>query len=278
MLNPTLHRRPLRASARPTLLLLVWTLLPALLAAQGAGTGVIEGRVFDAGRGEYLEKALISVEGTRLEVLSGETGQYRLANVPAGTVRVKAFFTGLPLQTVTATVTAGQTTTLDLTFAAAAGRRAGGDVVRLDQFVVASSKEMEGAAIAINEQRFARNIVNVVSADEFGTIADGSIGEFMKFLPGITRLQRLLADEGRRARLWPPHPRSGLGPDVLQDPPGCRRVRDRAGLEDLRLHRLRRLLPPIHAPIEHRDAVARGPGRHQRRRHRHHRPARHHAR
>ena len=34
--------------------------------------------------------------------------------------------------------------------------------------------------------RFARNIVNVVSADEFGTIADGSIGEFMKFLPGIT--------------------------------------------------------------------------------------------
>src|SRR5204862_5154548 len=58
--------------------------------------------------------------------------------------------------------------------------------VKMDQFVVASSKEMDGAAIAINEQRFASNIVNVVSADEFGTIADGSIGEFMKFLPGIT--------------------------------------------------------------------------------------------
>ena len=56
----------------------------------------------------------------------------------------------------------------------------------LESFVVASSKEMDGAALAINEQRFARNIVNVVSADEFGTIADGSIGEFMKFLPGIT--------------------------------------------------------------------------------------------
>src|SRR5687768_4255128 len=45
---------------------------------------------------------------------------------------------------------------------------------------------MEGAAIAINEQRFARNIMNAVSADEFGTIGDGSVGEFMKFLPGIT--------------------------------------------------------------------------------------------
>ena len=28
--------------------------------------------------------------------------------------------------------------------------------------------------------------MQVVSADEFGTIADGSIGEFMKFLPGMT--------------------------------------------------------------------------------------------
>jgi TonB-dependent receptor len=187
MLPATLHRLSLRASTRrPLLLLLLSTLLPALLPAQGAGTGVIEGRVFDAGRGEYLEKALLSVEGTRLEVLSNDTGQYRLANVPAGAVRVKAFFTGLPLQTLSVTVTAGQTATLDITFPAAGARRPGADVVRLDQFVVASSKEMEGAAIAINEQRFARNIVNVVSADEFGTIADGSIGEFMKFLPGIT--------------------------------------------------------------------------------------------
>ena len=45
---------------------------------------------------------------------------------------------------------------------------------------------MDGAAIALNEERFASNIMQVVSADEFGTIADGSIGEFMKFLPGMT--------------------------------------------------------------------------------------------
>lgn len=124
MLPATLHRLPLRASTRrPLLLLLLSTLLPALLPAQGAGTGVIEGRVFDAGRGEYLEKALLSVEGTRLEVLSNDTGQYRLANVPAGAVRVKAFFTGLPLQTLSVTVTAGQTATLDITFPAAGARR-----------------------------------------------------------------------------------------------------------------------------------------------------------
>ena len=52
--------------------------------------------------------------------------------------------------------------------------------------VVTSSREMDSAAIAINEQRFASNMMNVVSADEFGTIAEGSVGEFLKFMPGIT--------------------------------------------------------------------------------------------
>ena len=54
--------------------------------------------------------------------------------------------------------------------------------VKLSAFVVAS-KEMDGAAIAINEQRFAPNIMNVVSAGEFGISADGSVGEFLKFMP-----------------------------------------------------------------------------------------------
>ncbi len=171
-----------------TLLLAVGLLLAVRAAAQPPATGVIEGRVFDSVRGEYLEKALVSVEGTRLETLTDATGQFRLGNVPAGTARVRVFFTGLPPQTAAVAVGAGQTAQRDFTFGVE-GRGRGvpaGEVVRLDQFLVASSKEMDGAAIAINEQRFARNIVNVVSADEFGTIADGSIGEFMKFLPGIT--------------------------------------------------------------------------------------------
>ena len=40
------------------------------LGAQGAAPGAIEGRVFDAGRGEYLELARVSVEGTAIETLT----------------------------------------------------------------------------------------------------------------------------------------------------------------------------------------------------------------
>ncbi len=160
--------------------------LSAAAGAQTAATGAIEGRVFDPRRGEFLENARVSVEGTALQALTNGIGSYRLAGVPAGTVKIVAFYTGLGTQTETVTVAGGQTVQRDITFAVGRTGAVSGDVVKLDSFVVSSSKEMEGAALAINEQRFARNIVNVVSADEFGNIADGSIGEFMKFLPGIT--------------------------------------------------------------------------------------------
>ncbi|MBI4624071.1 MAG: TonB-dependent receptor [Verrucomicrobia bacterium] len=155
--------------------------------AQAPATGIIEGRVFDAGRGEYLEKARLTIESTRQETFTDATGQYRFVNVPAGTVKLRVFFTGLNPLSAAVNVAAGEVVRHDITMIGRGpARAADGETVKLDQFVVSSSKEMDGAAIAINEQRFAKNIVNVVSADEFGTIADGSIGEFMKFLPGIT--------------------------------------------------------------------------------------------
>ena len=162
----------------------------AILRAQTVSTGTIEGRVFDARRGEYLEKARITVDGSRQETLTAATGQYRLSGISAGTVTLKIFYTGLGSHTEVVAVSPGQTVQHDITISGLAASKGPAstvvDVVKLDAFTVNSSKEMDGAALAINEQRFARNITNVVSADEFGTIADGSVGEFMKFLPGIT--------------------------------------------------------------------------------------------
>ena len=154
-------------------------------------TGTIEGRVSDVRRGEYLEKARVVLEGTAFATLTDALGEFRFLHVPAGPARVRVVYTGLDPHVATVLVAPDQTVTLDVTLGAGTTRPAGpaptGDdqVVKLQEFVVSSSKEMDGAALAINEQRYAANLVNVVSADEFGTIADGSVGEFMKFLPGI---------------------------------------------------------------------------------------------
>lgn len=150
-------------------------------------TGVIEGRVLNSVRGDYVERARVTVDGTPLETFSETDGSYRLTNVPAGPVTVKAFFTGVPEQAHRLNVTAGQTARHDFDLSASVGGQSSGSgVVRLGEFTVSASRDMDSAAIAINEQRFAPNTKNVVSTDEFGNVAEGSVGEFLKYLPGVT--------------------------------------------------------------------------------------------
>src|SRR5687768_15651591 len=88
--------------------------------AQSPATGSIEGRVFDAGRGEYLENARVTIEGTTLEAFTDSGGTYRMGNVPAGTARVKVFFTGIPSLAEAVTVGANKTTAHDITLRAGA--------------------------------------------------------------------------------------------------------------------------------------------------------------
>ncbi|MSU49590.1 MAG: TonB-dependent receptor [Opitutus sp.] len=157
---------------------LILLLLVATAAHAQQSGGTIEGRVFNTGTGEFLENARVTIEGTRLETLTDNLGQYRLSGVPAGAARVRAFYTGLTAETATLTVSAGQIATRDFNLA-------GTGVVKLGQFVVSSSREVDGAAIAINEKRFAADIRNVIAADEFGPMADGNVGELLKNLPGV---------------------------------------------------------------------------------------------
>jgi TonB-dependent receptor len=153
--------------------------------AQSAATGSIEGRVLNTTNGAYLNNARVTVEGTTLQAFTNEFGEYRLSDVPAGAAAVRVFFTGLPSQSAQVSVGARQTVTHDfnLTNAEVAGT---GTTVQLDAFVVAVVKETNASAIAVNEQRFAENLKNVVSADEFGGVTEGNIGEFLKFIPGVT--------------------------------------------------------------------------------------------
>ncbi len=165
---------------------LVALCLGCVLAARAqTPTGTIEGRVSNPATGGNLERARLTVEGTALEAFSDADGYFRLTNVPAGTAQVRTFYTGLPPRIDPVTVAAGQTVQHDISLAAQAGSARDGVPVTLDAFTVGASREMSGAALAINEQRFAPNMRNVVATDEFGDIAEGNVAEFLKFLPGV---------------------------------------------------------------------------------------------
>ena len=156
--------------------------------AQNSNTGTIAGHVQDRAAALSLERARVTIDGTNREAFSDAFGEYRLAEVPAGTVNLRVFYTGRAPQNATVTVTAGGTTRQDFTLAAFDAPKDTATtegVVKLDQFVVDSARMTNAAAIAINEQRFSATTKNVVSTDALGIVGENNIGEFVKFLPGV---------------------------------------------------------------------------------------------
>jgi iron complex outermembrane recepter protein len=155
--------------------------------AQAPATGTVTGRVLNVATGRYLNNARVTVEGTNLQAQTNEFGEFRITGVPAGQARVQTFYTGLDPVTTTVTVNAGQATpvNINLTSAERYGAAAG-QTVQLDAFTVASTRELEGASLAINEQRFAPNVKVVMASDAFGDVTEGNVGEFLKYLPGVT--------------------------------------------------------------------------------------------
>jgi hypothetical protein len=153
--------------------------------AQVSGTGTVVGRVLNASNDQYLNNARVVVSGTTIEAFTNDFGEYRLSNVPAGATTIVVTYTGLAPESATVTVSQSQTATRDFNLNRP-GAAARDTVIKLDAFVVASAKEMSGREVALNEQRFAANLKNVVSADEFGDMSEGNVGEFLKYIPGIT--------------------------------------------------------------------------------------------
>ncbi len=157
----------------------------AALGVAAVPTGSISGRIQNVVTGQYLNNVRVAVRGTEQVAFTDQTGSYRLAGVAAGPVVLDVFFTGLDAQEIALTVAPDRNHERDVALTSAA--RYGPDgTVKLDSFVVATSRETDGEAIAINEQRFAPNIKTVIAADAMGDVMDGNVGEFLKFLPGIT--------------------------------------------------------------------------------------------
>ncbi len=152
--------------------------------AQSAGTGTLTGRIFNPATGEYVRNAEIAVAGTALVTLSGDGGAYTLSGVPAGGVTVNVTYTGYAAAPALVHLAAGAAATCDfeLTSTAVAPTSAR-ETVRLAAFTVSS--EREGNAKAIMDQKRHLNITTSVASDVFGDVAQGNVGEFLKYLPGV---------------------------------------------------------------------------------------------
>ena len=144
-----------------------------------ATTGIITGRVLNQATGQYLRNATVSVVGTNLTTVAEAGGVYTLTGVPSGQARVLVSFAGLDPVESTVMVNSGQSVTLDFTM----GSKGDDAIITMGEFRVAT--EREGNFAAIQEQKSALEIKQVVASDAFGDVSEGNIGEFMKLMPGV---------------------------------------------------------------------------------------------
>lgn len=157
-------------------------LLALPLLGQPAASGSLAGRVTDAQTKLALGGARIAIPGAGLVTFADSAGDYALPGVPAGPQTVVFEYVGYADVSRPVNVTGGGVTRLDATF--------GADVVAMDRFVIEGN--LVGSARAINRQRAAATLKNIVASDEIGNFPDQNAAESIQRMPGVS----LYRDQG----------------------------------------------------------------------------------
>ena len=143
--------------------------------AQTVGPGSISGRVTQTATRRALASAAVMLVGENRSAITDESGGFVFANVPPGEHTVRASYAGLDDSEKTVSVTGGRPAAVELAMTSS--------LYVMGEFVVAG--EREGSAKAVQDQRYADNLKTVISADQFGGVADGSLDDALKRLPGV---------------------------------------------------------------------------------------------
>ena len=154
-------------------------LAPGALAQSPSSSlsGVVEGRVTDGATGEALPGARLAIPGTAIETSTDRQGMFRLTGVPAGQQTILVSYLGRRDETVDVDVTAGSARRLDVNLGAN----------KFEESVTVQAELIRDAqARALNQQKTAPNITNVVSADQIGSFPDANAAETVQRIPGIS--------------------------------------------------------------------------------------------
>jgi TonB-dependent receptor len=164
-----------RSWIRPVLLAALCVAAPAAAAPLQA-QGIISGLVVDSASGLAIAGATVHIEALRREVISDRTGRFLLTAVPAGSQTLATRYIGYMAASRSVTVTSGATATVTFRLASA--------TTQLGALVVTATRS--GQAAALNQQKAAATVSNVVAADQIGRFPDANLGDALKRVPGVT--------------------------------------------------------------------------------------------
>ncbi len=137
--------------------------------------GIIHGKIVDQ-LGGALPGASVRVKGTTQGVVTSLTGDFTIADLAPGTYTLQINYMGFePLET-TVTVNRSEATLANIKLSTSS---------RLLESVRVTGI-LEGQQKALNQQRNADNMKQVVSADLMGRFPDLNVAESLQRLPGVT--------------------------------------------------------------------------------------------
>jgi TonB-dependent receptor len=168
-------------SGKKLLFALIALVALALPARAQSGKGVITGTVKDSGN-SALQGALVEVLPLGRKVVTDDHGQFRITDVPAGEYTLSVSYVGLAVSNAPMVVEAGKEINANAVLQVAS---------QVDQVVV-SAERLQGEAEAINIERTADNIVQVLPARVITSLPNTNIADAVGRLPSVT-LER---DEG----------------------------------------------------------------------------------
>src|ERR1700692_558204 len=170
----------MRKSFSSLLFVLILNLIWAASGAAQTNKGTIIGTVKDT-TGAALPGARVEIQGGPSAVSDGQ-GQFIFTNLASGSYTATVNYVGFATSTSTVTVAAGQTARLNAVL----------DLASQSDIVLVTAERAHGEAEAINEERVADNILNVLPAEVITSLPNANIADAVGRLPGVT-LER---DEG----------------------------------------------------------------------------------
>jgi TonB-dependent receptor len=145
-----------------------------------AQVGGVAGTIKDS-TGAVLPGAQVELQNGPAAV-SDAQGQFMITNIAPGTYTATVNYVGFAPSTTSVTVTAGQTARLNIVL----------DVASKNDVVIVTAERAHGEAEAINEEKVADNILNVLPSEVIISLPNANIADAVGRLPGVT-LER---DEG----------------------------------------------------------------------------------
>lgn len=142
---------------------------------------MVTGVVTDANTGDPLPGATVKIVGSYAGTATDVRGSFDIFVEP-GTVELEISFIGNESKMESFEITAGEVKQLDVALDA--------NVTELEAVTITAT--LEGQMRALNQQKSADNLKNIVSADQIGKFPDQNAAESLQRVPGIN-IQR---DEG----------------------------------------------------------------------------------